>query len=143
MFLCKKYVRVVYDLCMCQTNTYTPLNYLAFSLLYHHFYGCVCVYRLILEKNLTYNIDITNHMYKLRGSFIPSAFALPSLFVRSKNEQIALKQQQYNDRSPKYQRTKICNQNYKPIHRIDVNITFFKSFWHKGFHPYCFYYITI
>ena len=36
-------------------------------------------------------------------------FDSPSLFARSKSEGIALKQQRYNDRSVKFQRTKICN----------------------------------
>ena len=96
---------------------------------------CTCL-SFNSKRNPTCNLDITNHVY------YPCAFVLPSIFVRSKSEGKALKQQGHNDRLAKYQRTQICNWNYKPFHRIDVNITFFKSFWHRGFHPYYFHYIT-
>ena len=86
MFLCKKYVYVVYDLRTCLTNTYTPpticftINYTRISSM------CTCL-AFNSKKNHTCNLDITNQGYKIYGSFMPSlclryAFALPSLQVR-------------------------------------------------------------
>ena len=63
------------------------LNFLTISIDRSNFPEHVRVGRLILKKNHTCNLDITNQGYKIYGSFMPSlclryAFALPSLQVR-------------------------------------------------------------
>ena len=85
----KKRVYGVYDLCICQTNIYTPLNTLIHNALSCIFYPRVYVWRLILKKNHTCNLDITNQGYKIYGSFMPSLclrypFASSPLYLRYK-----------------------------------------------------------